>query len=334
MAGAERILFISSRRSDYLEDIAFTGLSGILGRENVVTLRPRRKHYIPWRHYPKTLACRRSAAGYFRDIISRRKMLLRADYDCVVIGATKRDVFEAYNGIEEKISKNAKVVYIDGGDDPAVGGDAARLGFEAVYNGAFSKRAPDVIFKREYLKGGDYPGNVYPLPLAYAGPPLKAAAKKYDVVFWAVDNIPVRARVLDFCADKWDCAENGSFRGQTFKQHRRKGIKYLEELAVSKICYNFRGGGWDTLRYWEIPAVGSFMISGKPGIVIPDDFENGKHALFCTDDLSDLEDMTNYYLRHEKEREAIAAEGKKHLLKYHLPEHRAEYMLDVVGKNT
>ena len=97
-----------------------------------------------------------------------------------------------------------------------------------------------MIFKREYLKGGDYPGNVYPLPLAYGGPPLKAAAKKYDVVFWAVDNIPVRARVLDFCADKWDCAENGSFRGQTFKQYRRKGIKYLEELAVSKICYNFR----------------------------------------------------------------------------------------------
>ena len=76
------------------------------------------------------------------------------------------------------------------------------------------------------------------------------------------------------------------------------------------------------------------MISGKPGIVIPDDFESGKHALFCTDDLSDLEDMTNYYLRHEKEREAIAAEGKKHLLKYHLPERRAEYILDVIRKNT
>ncbi|PKN00144.1 MAG: glycosyltransferase family 1 protein [Elusimicrobia bacterium HGW-Elusimicrobia-2] len=261
-------------------------------------------------------------------------MLSRAVYDCVIIGSTKRDTFEAYDSIAEKLSKNAKVVYIDGGDEAEVGGDASRLGFAELYGRAFSKRAPDVIFKREYLKNKNYPANVYPLPLAYGGPLIDGAGgvKKYDVVFWAVDNIPVRAKVLDFCEGKWDCGENGTSRGQTFKKYNRKGIKYLKELAASKVCYNFRGGGWDTLRYWEIPAVGSLMVSGKPGIVIPDDFEHGKHAVFCKDDLSDLEGLTNYYLKRDKERECIAAEGKKHLLKYHLPRHRAEYLLDVIEK--
>jgi len=47
MSKIESVLFISSQRSDYPEDIAFTGLSGILGGENVVTLRVKRKYHLP-----------------------------------------------------------------------------------------------------------------------------------------------------------------------------------------------------------------------------------------------------------------------------------------------
>ncbi len=334
MGCPERILFIASGHSDYLEDLSFVGLSGISGKENVVPLRAMRKHYISTRVYPKNMSRTRGAVDYVRDKFAVRKIMKQSAYDCVIIGSAKRDVFEKYNKIAAKISRNAKVIFIDGGDEAEVGADAVRLGFEALYKEAFSKKAPDVIFKREYLKNKDYPANVYPLPLAYGGPALDGAGggKKYDVVFWAVDNMPVRAKVLDFCAGKWDCDENGSSRGQTFKKYNRKGIRYLAELAASKVCYNFRGGGWDTLRYWEIPAVGSLMISGKPGIVIPDDFEHGKHAVFCKDDLSDLEELTNYYLKHDREREEIAAEGKKHLLKYHTARNRAEYILDIIEK--
>jgi len=334
MGRPERILFISSKQSDYLEDLSFIGLSGILGKANVVPLAAMRKHYMPIRVYPKNLSRSRNFTDYFRDKFTAAKIIKRSSCDCVVIGSAKRDAFEAYNKIASSISKSAKIVFVDGGDEAEVGGDAVRLGFEGLYKESFSKRAPDVIFKREYLKNKSYPDNVYPLPLAYGGPDINGACagKKYDVVFWAVDSVPVRAKVLDFCRGKWDCDDNGTSRGQTFKKYNRKGIKYFEELAASKVCYNFRGGGWDTLRYWEIPAAGSLMISGKPGIVIPDDFEHGRHAIFCKDDLSDLEELTNYYLKHDKEREDIAAEGKKCLLKYHTARSRAEYILNIIGK--
>ena len=69
-----------------------------------------------------------------------------------------------------------------------------------------------------------------------------------------------------------------------------------------------------------------------PDIVIPKNYQHRRHAVFCRPDLSDLKELALYYVRHDAEREAIAAEGYSHLLKYHTCERRAEYFLDICTK--
>ena len=84
------------------------------------------------------------------------------------------------------------------------------------------------------------------------------------------------------------------------------------------------------MRYWEVPAVGSFMISQKPQFVIPNNFKHEKHIVFCQDDLSDLIELCEYYLKNDASREQIAKNGKKHLLNYHTDVKRAEYIIDII----
>jgi spore maturation protein CgeB len=95
------------------------------------------------------------------------------------------------------------------------------------------------------------------------------------------------------------------------------------------MALSIRGGGFDTLRYWEIPTSKAVLVSEQPDICIPNNFEHGKHALFCRPDLSDLIDLVRTYLRDDAAREALALEGHRHLLRFHTCERRAEYFLDL-----
>ena len=54
------------------------------------------------------------------------------------------------------------------------------------------------------------------------------------------------------------------------------------------MALSIRGGGFDTIRYWEIVASKTLLISEMPDIVIPHNFEHGVHAIFCRPDLKDL----------------------------------------------
>jgi spore maturation protein CgeB len=110
------------------------------------------------------------------------------------------------------------------------------------------------------------------------------------------------------------------------KKYKRKGLFYLQELARCKIGLNFRGAGWDTLRYWEIPALGGFMISQRPQIMIENNYIDGEEIVFCKDDLSDLIELCEYYLEHEDERKRIANNSKKKTEAYHTDTQRALYI--------
>ena len=63
---------------------------------------------------------------------------------------------------------------------------------------------------------------------------------------------------MELIQDRFDCRANGTTRNQVFKKYKRKGDFYLEELKRARITLNFRGVGWDTLRYWEVPALSGF----------------------------------------------------------------------------
>jgi spore maturation protein CgeB len=104
---------------------------------------------------------------------------------------------------------------------------------------------------------------------------------------------------------------------------------YREKLRSSLIGLSFFGVGFDTVRYWEIPANGGMLLAERPPICIPDNFEDGISAVFF-ENMSELESKLDYYLKHPDEAARIAANGYTHYLKYHTTTARARCFLDTV----
>jgi hypothetical protein len=327
----KKILFISSRQFDYLQDLSFSGLVNFAGRKQVVDYPWNPKYHLPIKNYPKNLGYTGfSLPGLFRFSLD--------EIDTVVLGSAKRDALETYQELLPKI-RNKLLVFIDGGDREEIGGDFYRLGLGDQFQAIVKQRPFDIIFKREYLESmhADQAG-VYPFPFSFPHQ-IKIATrreeeKKYQVAFWGQQKPAVREKALRLLQDKYDCAANGTGLNQDFKTYKRKGLFYLEELAACRIVLNFRGGGWDTMRYWEAVAAGAFMISQRPAIEIPNNFVDGKHIIFCDDNLDDLIDKIDYYLPRVEERGKMAAAAKDWLEKYHLNTRRAEYFLDCIHKHT
>lgn len=323
-----KILFLDSPRSDYMQDVLFSGIVKTIGIDNIKTVPFNKSYALQMRKYPKNL-------GYTQGITTKYLLsyLKPFKYDLVIVASAKKDPFEQYIKIAKQIPKSVPVVFIDGGDVDWVGGDMKRKGCYDLYEKAISIRNFDLVFKREMIIGKQYNANVIPCPFAFNLDRIKKinpTQKKYDVSFWAVESAPIRTQALTLIQDKYDCKSNGTSLNQSFKEYNRRGLFYLEELQACKVVLNFRGGGWDTLRYWEVPALGTFMISQKPQIVIPNEFEHKQNIVYCKDDLSDLTELIDYYLANEKERETLAKASFEHLKKYHSDVARANYVLQMI----
>lgn len=322
-----KILFIASRKYDYLQDAIFSGLVKQLGWKNVHTFSFYRNFFLPVKKYPRNI-------GYSNQALLSKKLFFNkiSQYDVIILAACKPDAFKDYLSVLPHISIHTKTVFIDGGDASLIGGDLSRLGQSNLWNRA-NQRPFDYVFKREYLKNEDYPENVFPCPFAFNYNVIKDIRKSafiYDVTFWAVESHPVRTKALNLLSDKFDCQANGTTSNQSFYKYKRKGNRYLEELQKAKITLNFRGSGWDTLRYWEVPALGRFMVSQEPAIVIPNNYEHEKHVVYIHDDLSNLIEVCEYYLKNEVKREEIAKRAEIHTKEFHTDIARANYMMKII----
>lgn len=328
MANRRWILFLNTPEPDYLQDLAFSGLAKAMGRGLVVDHPWNPNYNLPLRHYPRNLGHR----GFSPPRI-------RADFgsfDLVVVGAAKPRCFQKYLNIVGRIPPSVPVVLIDGGDRPEVGGDLKRLDGWELYLEAVKRRPFDLVFKREMVEGKSYPERTFPLPFSFNYDRLPGrlpSCLRYQVSFWAVESNPVRTKALALIEDKFDCRANGTVRDQVFSKYKRKGKRYLEELASCAVVLNLPGAGWDTLRYWEVPALGRLMISMRPRIAIPDNFVDGKEIVFCRDDLSDLVELCQYYLENPEKREAIARAAAAKARERHSDEARARYMLEILSKH-
>ncbi len=322
-----KILFIASKKYDYLQDAIYSGLVKQLGWKNVHTLSFYRNYIFSIKKYPRNI-------GYEKHTLLTKKLFFNKfrDYDLVILASCKPDAFKDYISILPHLSGHTKTAFIDGGDASPIGGDLTRLGQSELWDLAH-QRPFDYIFKREYLKTQVYDKNVFPCPFAFNYNVIKTISRPslaYNVTFWAVESHPIRTKALNLIADKYDCQANGTTTNQNFYKYKRKGDKYLEELQKAKITLNFRGGGWDTLRYWEVPALGRFMVSQVPGIVIPNNYEHEKHAVFIHQDLSNLVEICDYYLKNEEKREEIAKRAEIHTKEFHTDIARSKYMLKTI----
>ncbi|WP_289023299.1 glycosyltransferase [uncultured Salegentibacter sp.] len=321
-----KILYINASLMDYLQDIIYGGLVKILGTNNVHPVPFNYSFYFNLRKYPKNIGYHKG--GLFAYLKNR---FLSFNYDCVIVSSTKHQSFDFYSKILDIIPDSCPIAFLDGGDWAEIGGDLARLGYPNLYQNTIKKRPFDLIFKREMLKDVDYPSNVYPCPFAFNMDSIKnttkVTAKKYDVSFWANESHISRTKIFSLLKGKYDCEENGTSRECSFGSFNRKGNFYFEELKRCKIVLNVRGMGWDTLRFWEVPALGTFMLSQKPSIVIPDDFTDKMNIAYFENDFSDLYEKIDYYLQNDSVREKIASAGYEHLCKYHTDIARAKSII-------
>jgi hypothetical protein len=320
-----KVLYINSPEADYMQDLLYSGLVKVCGAEQVYDFPMNFRYHFVNKKYPRNLGLNRRWQSLKRWI-----QPLRNDWDLVVVGSCKNKTLESYHSILPLLPQNTPVVLIDGGDQTDVGGDLVYYKSPHILPNIEQKRRFNLIFKREFLPEYTKDSRLVPLPFCMnldRIPKQLPTDKKYDVSFWAVESHPIRTKALQLLETEFDCAQNGTVRNQQFHHYKRKGSFYLEELARCKIVLNLRGGGWDTMRYWEVPAVGSLMITQKPGIQIPNDFVHGQHVIHCKDDLSDLVDLCRYYLKNETERETIALAGQSHLKQFHTDIERAQTVL-------
>ncbi len=109
--------------------------------------------------------------------------------------------------------------------------------------------------------------------------------------------------------------------------------EYRALLRRSKMALSIRGGGFDTVRYWEIVASKTPLISETPDIVIPHNFTHGVQAIFCRPDLKDLSGWARRLRDDEPERQRMAEAAYRHLLAFHTSERRATYLLDLCRRS-
>jgi hypothetical protein len=182
----------------------------------------------------------------------------------------------------------------------------------------------DLIFKREMLAGVDYGPNTHPLPFGYPESLFDQGVgeEKSETVFWAGKKAyglhPLYIPRLE--------ARLGRSLDQRFDQ-----AQYRRKLRNSRIGLSFFGCGFDTVRYWELPANRVMLMAERPPICIPYDFEDGQSAVFF-DDLPDMERKLDYYLHHPEEVERITVTGHTHFLRYHINTARARRFLVMVTK--
>lgn len=71
---------------------------------------------------------------------------------------------------------------------------------------------------------------------------------------------------------------------------------YAAIVRSSRITLSISGLGWDCLRHYEIPAIGSVLLVNEPTIKIGDFFADGEECIMFANDLSDFDSKLEYYL--------------------------------------
>ena len=105
--------------------------------------------------------------------------------------------------------------------------------------------------------------------------------------------------------------------------------EYFSLLLRSRAALSLQGSRVDTLRYWEIVASQSLLISERPDIYIPHNFEDRAHVLYCRADCRDVPELILTYVRDESIRTRMREAAYAHLLRFHTCEQRAKQMLAI-----
>ncbi len=306
-----RVLFITNPRPHYGLDVLFDGLCGVLGAENVID--------FPWkatlhgepptdqRDYP----CMFGHPGTRLDLDGVAKRLCAGAFDLILFGDVELAVPEADARRLIEAAGDIPLFIVDAQDEPN--------DYRPAVLRHIGASAATGYFKREMLTCVDYGPAVFPLPFGYPDGRVPAAASvnRPEPFFWAGHRSAGLRRLY---VERIEQMLNRKFDAQYTQQ------EYVDALSRTRIGLNAFGFGFDTVRYWELPAHGCMLLSERPPIRIPHNFRDGESAVFF-DDLADLEAKLEHYLAHPDEAAAIATRGREHLMEFHTGSARARQLL-------
>lgn len=302
-----RILYLIHPRAHYGLDVLYDGLCTVLGAHQITEFPYKPSLHggplpIHHEHYP----CAFNHPGRAWAIEEIEDALKQGFFDTILYGDGEKGLDSLAVARIFKAAGDIPWFIIDAIDDCF----STRESIETEIG-----RPATAYFKREMLIGGDYGPKAFPLPFAYPDnriPPPSVSERSRDL-FWAGHRISgLRRLYLEHLESRFGMQLNVLYRQD----------RYSAMLRESRIGLNCFGFGFDTVRYWELPAHGCMLFSERPPIHIPHNFRDGESAVFF-DDLPELDEKMRHYLASPEETERIAKTGYAHLIRHHSASARA-----------
>lgn len=313
----QRVLFLLGNEPDYGLDVLFDGLCALLGDEKVTAFPYQSSLHegpsdSPGSHYPCYFQ-RKSRRPSLEQLC---RELQQGAFDLILFG----DVSHQLDGslVRSLLQANRAVplAIVDQNDSP---GD----GFAHLC--AYLDRTDcRVGFKRERLRGVAYHEKVLPLPFAYPESfisPGDDAPRDRPLAWSGNASVWMRRHYVTRMPPSLG----------TQPQELQSQQDYVAGLRRCIMAPSFFGAGFDTVRYWEIPAQGALLLAERPPIIVPHNFQDGVHAVFFEDG-EDFSAKLDYYLLDKKRCAALALAGHEHLRTYHTGAARARQLLEQVGR--
>ncbi|MBI5092447.1 MAG: glycosyltransferase [Candidatus Hydrogenedentes bacterium] len=306
-----RVLFITHERPNYGLDVLYDGLCNVLGDEAVVEYpwKPSLHGHMPSVHgqYP----CLFNRPGERLGIDQIADQLKEKRFDLVLFGDIEQHLGQEEAQRIVEAAGDIPVCVVDAQDEPQ-----SYLESATEFLGGATIAA---YFKREMLTCHDYGPMAYPLPFAYADDrvPELSDEPRPRGLFWAGQRaFGLRRLYLDTLEARF---------GEKFDA-RYSPEEYARALGESRIGLSFFGFGFDTVRYWELPAHGCMLLSERMPIQIPKNFVDGESAVFF-DDTRGLLEKAEYFREHPNEARRVAIAGHRHLRLHHTSAARARQLL-------
>lgn len=322
---------------DHLEAMMFAGFCHLLGDENVVTY-PFKKSYYGMAD--DTYILDGGKTGYtspYEALVPRKGEPLDItgikeiwdEFLLIVMGTVRTYGIRALRELKRELGNrwSQPLVFVEGEDSSTVRWDLV------------NEFNPLVYFKREYARHTTLkapPGikcspPVIPCPFSAMDEKLPPVADRTINLFSVFgDTHPFRKTVFKELLNLKipnSCIWLDNFLTDPNHGHRGNLYNYLADIGRSRIGLSIRGHGMDTLRYLEIPMMGTLLFTHDTGQIYPNPFEDGKNCVMFKNDLSDFKYKLEYYLEDENECRRIANSGREHLYRYHTCKKRAEYIV-------
>lgn len=309
-----RMFMLTMSNSDYQFDSMYDAFCRLLGAENVIE--------YPWKNvlhgkdpeatlgYP----CASNWPGEPQTVDALADRLRAGEFDLFVYA----DRMQRCDADDVRQLSDAA------GDIPFVIMDTWDDGIDARAHllKMLGRDSCTAYFKREYARSLIYHENTFPFPFGYPDHlvPDEPPVVRPDPIFWTGKRMfGTRPLQLDYLDEK-----------RLIPQLPKMGQdEYQAALQRARIGLSLCGFGFDTVRYWEVPAHGAMLLAEKPAIGIPNDFVDGESAVFFND-LAELEEKLNHYMLHEADAVEIAAAGHAHFKQHHTTSVRARQFLGQV----